>query len=191
MVQAVRCFHRVAATLPDGRALAVCALPGFHHELVLHPAHGKAVIVALLHKADEVIAGLRGLFREEHRPENTRRGIEHRNRVPCCRVGELQLGGFHRRAADALDFAAVFLRPQRAAGKQQHRRKTDCPEFFQHTPAPCSIYCTTTLHSAAQKIQPVVYHILRGSARGNCVKIYPMISVRKSILTNCAKHATL
>ena len=21
-------------------------------------------------------------------------------------------------------------------------RKTDCPEFFQHIPAPCSIYCT-------------------------------------------------
>ena len=142
MVQAVRCLHRVAAALPDGRALAVCALPGFHHELILHPAYGKAVVVALLHKADKVIAGLRSLFREEHRPENTRRGIEHRNRVPCCRVGELQLGGFHRRAADALDFAAVFLRPQRAAGKQQHRRKTDCPEFFQHIPAPCSIYCT-------------------------------------------------
>ena len=127
MVQAVRCFHRVAAVLPDSRALAVCALPGFHHELVLHPAHGKAVIVALLYKADKVIAGLRGLFREEHRPENTRRGIEHRNGVPCCRVGELQLSGFHRRAADALDLAAVFLRPQTAARKQQHRRKTDRP----------------------------------------------------------------
>ena len=63
VVQAVRCFHRVAAALPDGRALAVCALPGFHHELVLHPAHGKAVIIALLYKADKVIAGLRGLFR--------------------------------------------------------------------------------------------------------------------------------
>ena len=118
MVQAVRCFHRVAAALPDSRTLAVCALPGFHHELVLYPAHGKA---------DEVIAGLRGLFREEHRTENTRRGIEHRNGVPCCRVGELQLSGFHRRAADALDLAAVFLRPQTAARKQQHRRKTDRP----------------------------------------------------------------
>ena len=127
MVQAVRCFHRVAIALPDGRALAVCALSGFHHKLVLHPVHGKAVVVALLHKADKVIAGLRSLFREEHRPENTRRGIEHRNRVPRCRVGELQLCRFHRRAADALDFTAVFLRPQTAAGKQQHRRKTDCP----------------------------------------------------------------
>ena len=29
----------------------------------------KRQIVALLHKADEVIAGLWGLFREEHRPE--------------------------------------------------------------------------------------------------------------------------
>mgnify|MGYP000467713487 CR=1 FL=1 len=69
VVQAVRCFHRVAAALPDSRTLAVCALPGFHHELVLHPAHGKAVVVTLLYKADEVIAGLRGLFREEHRTE--------------------------------------------------------------------------------------------------------------------------
>ena len=133
MVELVGGLSRVAAAVPDGGALAVSTLTGLHHKVLLHTGHGQAVIVARLHQTHKVIIGLRGLLREEHRPEHTRRGIEHRHGFPRCRVGELQLGRFHRRTGDGLcsgSAAAADVFHKAAAGQckthgQQQRRQPD------------------------------------------------------------------
>ena len=102
-MQAVGGLCRVAAAVPDGGAFAVGALPGLHHKAALHPGDGQAVVVTCLHKARKVIVSLRGLFREQHRLEHACRGIEHRHRVPCRGVRELQLCRLHCRAVDLLN----------------------------------------------------------------------------------------
>lgn len=190
MVQAVRCLHRVAAALPDGRALAVCALPGFHHELILHPAYGKAVVVALLHKADKVIAAC-GAFSGKSTARKTPAEVSNTATVSPA-AGWVNCSSADSTAGRLMLWTLLPFSCGRSvqpvssstAARRLPRIFSTYSRSLFHI-----LYCT--LHGAAQKIQPVVYHILRSSARGKCVKIYPMISVRKSILTNCTKHATL
>ena len=169
MVQAVGGLSRVAAAVPDGAAPAVGPLSGLHHKAALHTGDCQAVVVARLYKARKVIIGLRGLIREEHRPEHTRRGIEHRNGIPRRRVGELQLCRLHRRAVDLLGGAAASANAAKAAAGQgqcccQHQCR---PSFFMHHFHPRSIHSSNRTAHRAQKIQRIVYHILPQSARAN------------------------
>ena len=148
-MEGVRGLNGVAAAVPDGSTLAVRPLPGLHKEALLHPGDGQAVVEALPHEARKVIAGLRGLVREEHGLEHPRRGIKDGDGVPRRRVGELQLGRFHRRAADALALparAAGQARQPREPGapRQRQRRQSQRPRLVPsaapaHKPAPCVI----------------------------------------------------
>ena len=120
------CFGR---SLYPPERLRISTLTGLHHKVLLHTGHGQAVIVARLHQTHKVIVGLRGLLREEHRPEHTRRGIEHRHGFPRCRVGELQLGRFHRRAGDGLcsgSAAAADVFHKAAAGQCKTHGQQQC-----------------------------------------------------------------
>ena len=170
--------------VPDGGASAVCALPGLHHEVLLHPGDGQSVVKALLGQCREVLHGLRGLGGKKHCFEHACRGIEHRDGVPRRRMGELQLCRLHSRAADrlhrtslsALDAGEDIM----CTASGQNGRQGQCRHYFfqgSHERASLSIYYSKDSFSKAIAI---VYHIPTREARGKSVKICYWISMRKT-----------
>ena len=139
-------FRRVAAAVPEGRALAVRTLPGLDEEILLRPGDGQAVVIPGLRQPDEVVAGLRCLLRKEHGFEDPGRGVEHRDGVACRRVCKLQLGRLHRRAGDGLHLAAAALIGKDAAPGQHSKTsrrqccgKRPAPKSCLHNTAPLFI----------------------------------------------------
>ena len=168
-------LNGVAAAVPDGSAFSISPLPGLDEKFVLDAGNGQAVVVPRLRKADEVVASLRGQRGEKHGLEHTRRGIEHRDGVARRRVGELHLGGLHRRAGDGFrprSAAELVLerttRQRHTAQERQHRQRFFIKTIHNSDLSVNSIVTASRSPGTEQAVHRVQYSIfLRRMREGN------------------------